>query len=90
MEMAWVLIADEVGLGKTISKGRYRLISKTRENVPGECLYRLSHPLGEYVINTAKENPCPPAEVVFDITGHSTRIAVVESLKGKSGWLGLL
>jgi superfamily II DNA or RNA helicase len=69
--------------------GRYHLISKTQENIPGEFLYRLSHPLGEHVLNEAKGKPCPPAEVVFDITGHSTRIAMVERLKGRSGWLSL-
>ena len=69
--------------------GRYHLISKTQENIPGEFLYRLSHPLGEYVLNEAMGRPCPPAEVVFDITGHPTRISLVERLKGRSGWLSL-
>lgn len=72
-----------------VSHGRYHLISKTQENVPGEYLYRLSHPLGEHVIQDASKRACPPAEVVFDITGHATRIAVVERLKGRSGWLSL-
>ncbi|MBF0155057.1 MAG: DEAD/DEAH box helicase family protein [Magnetococcales bacterium] len=72
-----------------VSKGRYHLISKTQENMPGAYLYRLSHPLGEYVIHEASKRPCPPAEVVFDITGHATRIAVVERLKGRSGWMSL-
>lgn len=72
-----------------VSEGHYHLISKNHENVPGEYLYRLSHPLGEYVIHEASIRPCPPAEVVFDISGHSTRIAVVEWLKEKSGWLSL-
>jgi len=72
-----------------VSNGRYHLISKTQENVPGEYLYRLSHPLGEHVIHEASKRPYPPAEVVFDITGHPTRIAVVERLKGRSGWLSL-
>lgn len=72
-----------------VLRGRYHLISKTRENMLGEYLYRLSHPLGEYVIHEASTRPCPPAEVVFDISGHATRIAVVERLKGNSGWLSL-
>ncbi|GAU09091.1 SNF2-related protein [Desulfoplanes formicivorans] len=72
-----------------VSQGRYHLISKTHENVPGEYLYRLSHPLGEYVIHKAANLACPPAEVLFDISNHSTRIAVVERLKGRSGWLSL-
>lgn len=72
-----------------ISNGCYYLISKTQENVTGEYLYRLSHPLGEHVIHEASNLSCPPAEVVFNITGHSTRIAAVELLKGRSGWLSL-
>jgi len=72
-----------------VSDGHYQLISKTQDNVLGEYLYRLSHPLGEYVIHEAIKKSCPLAEVVFDITGHSTRIVVVERLKGKSGWMSL-
>ncbi|HOJ05411.1 MAG TPA: SNF2-related protein [Bacteroidota bacterium] len=72
-----------------VSPGRYRLISKTQENVLGEYLYRLSHPLGEHVIREALIRPCPLAEVIFDISSHPTRIAAVERLKGTSGWLRL-
>jgi len=71
------------------STGRYHLISKTKENTPGEYLYRLNHPLGEHVLTESKACPCPLAEVSFDITGHPTLISVVEQLKGKSGWLSL-
>ena len=38
--------------------GRYHLISKTRDNMPGQYLYRLSHPLGEHVIAEAMQ-PLP-------------------------------
>ncbi|MDP2644531.1 MAG: SNF2-related protein [Desulfobacterales bacterium] len=67
--------------------GQYHLISKDHENVLGQYLYRLSHPLGEYVIANAAGRQCPPSEVTFDITRHPTRISVVENLRGKSGWL---
>jgi hypothetical protein len=67
--------------------GRYHLISKTQPNVGGEFLYRLSHPLGEHVLETGKHCPTPVATVAFDLTGHATRIATVEALKGQSGWL---
>lgn len=72
-----------------ISSGRYHLISKNRENIQGEYLYRLSHPLGEHVISDAKGCECGPAEVVFDISNHPSRISVVDRLKGRSGWLRL-
>jgi ubiquitin len=69
--------------------GTYRLISKTQPNVAGEFLYRLSHPLGEHVIETGKRCATPVAAVVFDVSGHPTRIAAVESLRGREGWLFL-
>jgi len=72
-----------------MSAGSYHLISKTRQNVEGAFLYRLSHPLGEYVLNSALETATPEAELRFNISGHPTRIAMVEALKGKSGILTL-
>jgi superfamily II DNA or RNA helicase len=72
-----------------ILPGHYRLISKEHENVPGVFLYRLSHPLGEYVVETGKNLPTPAARVTFNITGRPTRIVLVEALKGRSGWLHL-
>jgi hypothetical protein len=73
--------------GPGLHPGRYHLISKTQPNVAGEFLYRLSHPLGEHVLETGRQCPTPVATVVFDLTGHATRIATVEALKGQSGWL---
>jgi hypothetical protein len=72
-----------------IQPGRYRLISKDRENLPGTFLYRLSHPLGEYVVETGQALATPVARVTFDISGRPTRIALVEALRGRSGWLHL-
>lgn len=69
--------------------GRYHLISKTHPNANGDFLYRLSHPLGEYVLKLAKAQPTPEARVQFDISHHPVKIAMVETLKGKSGWLHL-
>jgi superfamily II DNA or RNA helicase len=69
------------------SMGRYHLISKRSDNISGEFLYRLSHPLGEHVLNEAKSYVCPVAEVTFDITNHPTRISMVNNLKGRTGWL---
>jgi len=69
--------------------GVYHLISKDRENVNGEFLYRLSHPLGEHVLQTGKELPTPGAAVKFDVSRHPAKISVVEELKGRSGWLVL-
>ncbi len=79
-----------------ISNGRYFLISKSKpktpeenNNIHGSFLYRLSHPLGEWVINQAKEFSTPVTEIHFDISHHGSRVAMVESLKNRSGYLRL-
>ena len=73
----------------SLKPGRYHLISKTQENIPGDFLYRLSHPLGEWVIDTGKSCPTPMASVVFNLTGHGTKLSMVDSIKGQYGWLTL-
>lgn len=72
-----------------VPRGRYHLISKTAPNIEGDFLYRLSHPLGEYVIDAGKRATTPVAEVRFDISNHPTRIAAVEDVRGRAGWLAL-
>jgi superfamily II DNA/RNA helicase len=69
--------------------GTYYLVTKNKDMQNSEFLYRLSHPLGERVIQIGKALPCPVSNVVFDITNNPTKISVIESLKGKSGWLTL-
>lgn len=83
-----------------IARGRYHLISKSHPRVgdegdadgteeAGRFLYRLSHPLGEHVIERAKELETPHAEIVFDVTNHPTKLSVVEALRGRQGHLTL-
>jgi hypothetical protein len=79
-----------------IPKGRYFLISKSKPhsatealNEHGSFLYRLSHPLGEWSVDLAKQADTPIAELRFNISAHPARIAVVEELKGQSGYLRL-
>ncbi|MEI6797682.1 MAG: SNF2-related protein [Pseudomonadota bacterium] len=74
--------------------GRYHLISRDSgadhtKTEHGYFLYRLSHPLGEHVITTAKATDTPVAELRFDVTSHPTHVAIVETLKGRRGWLTL-
>lgn len=70
-----------------LRSGNYHMISKNQENVSGEFLYRISHPLGEYVINNGKMCLAPIARVTFDISNYPVRISVIDKLKGQSGWL---
>ncbi|MDD4648563.1 MAG: SNF2-related protein [Desulfoplanes sp.] len=70
-----------------VTPGYYSLISKDQPSRSGQFLYRLNHPLGEYVLEKSKGYTCPPAEILFDISNHPLRISVVEQMKGKAGWL---
>lgn len=69
--------------------GRYQLIRKGQPPPKHAHLYRLMHPLGEYVLDTARRLPAPAAEILFDLSGHDARIAVLEQLDTPSGWLDL-
>jgi len=70
-----------------IKTGQYRLVSKNKENNPGEFLYRLSHPLGEYVLSAGKYAETRSAHLYFDISNHPVKLSVIRALKGKSGWM---
>lgn len=82
-----------------IAAGRYHLISRQQTldpnslaaNEPGTegHTYRLSHPLGEWVIQTAKTAATPLQRLVFDPSRNEARITLVESLRGQSGVLTL-
>jgi exonuclease VII large subunit len=75
---------------KRVSPGLYYLKThQSPQEIGARFLYRLSHPLGEYVLNKGQNLPTFLTHVTFDITNHPTRIAVVEKLKGQSGWLHL-
>lgn len=79
-----------------IPAGRYHLISKSGPRADDATsadeegiLYRLSHPLGEHVLNAGKGLDTPSAAVTFDISGRSVREPLVERLRGKAGYLRL-
>jgi superfamily II DNA or RNA helicase len=79
-----------------IEPGRYHLISKSHPRAEADSaeerslfLYRLSHPLGEHVVEGAKALETPAEAIVFDVTHHPTRLHVVEGLRGNSGFLTL-
>lgn len=85
-ELTFLLNQSPTPSAKT---GSYHLISKKKTNVDGEYLYRLSHSLGEHVVDEAKTLSTPYAELTFDVSNHPTKLSVVESLKGESGWMTL-
>lgn len=81
-------------LTKSISEdttiGTYEFIrtnGETREISPHSHAYRLTHPLGEYVIEQGKNLDTPINEVIFNYQKHDAKVAIAEQLQGKSGWL---
>lgn len=73
--------------GSLAEEGSYYLVSKKRKDMEGRKIYRLSHPLGEHVVNSGLNLSTPPAKVRFDITSHPVKISVVEKLKGQTGYM---
>lgn len=73
--------------------GTYQLIRKG-DSVAEKVLeharvYRLTHPLGEYVLDQGRNASTPQALLRFEYRSAKPRISVVEQLVGKGGWLQL-
>lgn len=69
--------------GETIHPGPYRL----GKHVEDANTYRVGHPLAQRIIAQGKALKLSPAEVTFDYSGSSKKIAVLAPLVGQSGWL---
>ena len=71
-----------------VPTGKYQLVRKgSAETILNAHTYRLTHPLGEHVLAEGLEQETPPAQIEFDYSNHPTKISIIESLLGKSGWL---
>ncbi|KAA6187003.1 ATP-dependent helicase [Thiohalocapsa marina] len=69
--------------------GEYQLIRKGDGTSDTARLYRLSHPLGEYVLDHGRRLDTPQARLRFDLSGHPYKVSVLEGLEAKAGWLEL-
>ena len=70
--------------------GRYHFKRKMTAIPADEHLYRLAHPLGEFVLESAKNLSTPTVELTFDVSHFSgARLFAIEKLKGHSGYLTL-
>lgn len=69
--------------------GKYQLIRKGDGTSATAHLYRLSHPLGEYVLDHGRRLDTPQATLRFDLTGHAYKVSVLGGLETKAGWLEL-
>lgn len=72
-----------------VATGFYALIQKG-QTVPENChLYRLHHPLGEYVLYTGRRLQTPVMDLHFQLSEHPSKISALEPYLGQSGWLEL-
>lgn len=69
--------------------GRYQLMRGGAQPDMLAHAYRLTHPLGEWVLDAAREAPTPLAELVFDYSNHVARVSDIDKLRGHSGWIAL-
>ena len=79
-----------------LQPGPYHLVAKPPRDrgdadatpaVPPDFIYRLTHPLGDWVLTRGKALAPRPVALTFDVSGYGARLAAVESLRGRSGWL---
>lgn len=68
-----------------IELGRYELPRRSGE----AHLYRLGHPLAEWVITTAKDRKLGLAKLVFDYEAYGTQVSTLRAHRGQTGWLTL-
>ncbi|MEN8132260.1 MAG: SNF2-related protein [Pseudomonadota bacterium] len=74
----------DVSLRDKVPLGRYELPRRSGD----AHLYRLRHPMGEYVLEQAKSHQLPPARLVFDYAAYSGgRLSTLEPWRGKGGLL---
>lgn len=77
-----------------VQPGTYQLIKKGSKQGESNLLahahrYRLSAPLGEWVIQQAITRKLPRAKIVFNYSAHNAKVSMVEQLLGKTGLLQL-
>ena len=66
-----------------INPGPYRM----GKRVEDANTYRVGHPLAQRILEHCMALDTPPVEVRFDYSGSGKRIALLEGLVGRQGWL---
>lgn len=76
-----------------IRAATYYMIKKEnwedQQDYTNNQLYRLNHPLGELVINSAKNETTPTALLEFDLTNYPKQVNALEPYKNHAGTLSL-
>jgi len=79
---------------ENIHQGPYMILSpqegqkKSDIYVPDDTnIFRIGHKLAQRILTACKQESTPPRELVFDYTNTPTKITVLASFVGQSGWL---
>jgi hypothetical protein len=86
------VLEREENVIKEAPPGKYQLIGRGQNQCTEPVnthIYRLNHPHGEWVLETAKNQATPTAHIHFNYAAHGAKISVIESLFGQSGTLKL-
>jgi ERCC4-related helicase len=68
-----------------VALGRYELPRRSGD----AHLYRIGHPLAEWVTQQAKDRQLVGMRLVFDYDAYGTQISTLKAYRGKGGWLTL-
>lgn len=86
---AFALKQSPESISPPVAPGRYQLIRGATQPDMLAHAYRLSHPLGEWTIETSLSARTPMAQLVFNYSAHGGKISLIEDLLGQSGWIRL-
>ncbi|MGI1670412.1 MAG: DEAD/DEAH box helicase family protein [Neptuniibacter sp.] len=73
-----------------IPLGKYRMGVPDNRPIEDAHIYRPSHPLAQYVIETIGALELPPATLKFDYSNHPQNAASIAGLVGQQGWMHLV
>jgi ERCC4-related helicase len=66
-----------------VALGRYQLPRRSGE----AHLYRIGHPLAEWITQKAKARELAVSRLVFDYEGYGTQVSTLKAYRGQTGWL---
>ena len=76
--------ADLEGIGfPQVHLGRYELPRRSGDS----HLYRIGHPLAEWVTKQAKARQLEGGRLVFDYDSYGTQVSTLKTHRGQTGWL---
>ena len=80
---AFDLTRVPAGAPADLPTGRYELPRRTGE----AHVYRLQHPLAQWVLSRASQRELPLARLRFDYAAYGSQVATLKPLRGRAGWL---